>query len=102
MLANRDEFSTKTSTGKKTFLTFDFGKEIQPRVGFTYMVDRKAGDKLYANWGRYNNMDNRSLARAAAPLRVYRQDAYFLLSDASKVYDHAPGLGNGQGHPAQP
>jgi hypothetical protein len=87
VLANRDEFSTKTSTGKKTFLMFDFGKEIQPRVGFTYMVDRKAGDKLFANWGRYNNMDNRSLARAAAPLRVYRQDAFFLLADASKVYD---------------
>jgi len=87
VLANRDEFSTKTSTGKKTFLTFDFGKEIQPRIGFTYMLDKKAGDKLYANWGRYNNMDNRSLSRAAAPLRVYRQDAYFLLADGSKVYD---------------
>lgn len=79
VLANRDEFSTKTSTGKKTFLTFDFGKEIQPRVGFTYMIDKKAGDKLYASYGRYNNMDNRSLARAAAPLRVYRSDAFLLL-----------------------
>jgi len=87
LLANRDEFSTKTAGEKKTFLKFDFDKEIQPRIGFTYMIDRKAGDKLYANWGRYNNMDNRSLARAAAPLRVYRQDAYFLLSDGSKVYD---------------
>lgn len=87
LLSNRDEFSTKTAGGKKTFLKFDFGKEIQPRIGFTYMIDRKAGDKLFANWGRYNNMDNRSLARAAAPLRVYRQDAYFLLSDGSKVYD---------------
>lgn len=87
VLANRDEFSTQTSTGKKTFLTFDFGKEIQPRIGFTYMLDKKAGDKLYANWGRYNNMDNRSLARAAAPLRVYRQDAFFLLATGEKVYD---------------
>ncbi len=87
VLANRDEFSTQTSTGKKTFLTFDFGKEIQPRIGFTYLLDKKAGDKLYANWGRCNNMDNRSLARAAAPLRVYRQDAYFLLADGSRVYD---------------
>jgi hypothetical protein len=87
VLANRDEFSTKTSSGKNTFLKFDFDKEIQPRLGFTYMVDKKAGDKLFANWGRYNNMDNRSLARAAAPLRVYRQDAYFLLADGAKVYD---------------
>ena len=87
VLANRDEFSTKTSAGKNTFLKFGFDKEIQPRLGFTYMVDKKAGDKLFANWGRYNNMDNRSLARAAAPLRVYRQDAYFLLANGSKVYD---------------
>jgi hypothetical protein len=35
------------------------------------------GDKIYANWGRYNNMDNRSLARAAAPIRIFRTDAYF-------------------------
>ena len=87
VLANRDEFSTKTSTGKQTFLKFDFGKEIQPRLGFTYMIDEKVGDKFYANWGRYNNMDNRSLARAAAPLRVFRQDAYFLLSTGEKIYD---------------
>jgi len=79
VLSNRDEFSTKTSTGKKTFLKFDFGDEIQPRAGFTYMLDKKAGDKLFGSYGRYNNMDNRSLARAAAPLRVYRSDAYLLL-----------------------
>jgi hypothetical protein len=87
VLANRDEFSAKTSAGKNTFLKFGFDKEIQPRLGFTYMIDQKAGDKLYANWGRYNNMDNRSLARAAAPIRVYRQDAFFLLADGTKIYD---------------
>ncbi len=87
VLSNRDEFSTKTAAEKKTFLTFNFDKEIQPRLGFTYMIDKKAGDKLYANYGRYNNMDNRSLARAAAPLRVYRSDAYFLLADGSMVSD---------------
>ncbi|MBM3293434.1 MAG: hypothetical protein FJY82_02800 [Candidatus Aminicenantes bacterium] len=86
VLANRDEFSTKTSTGKKTFLTFDFDDEIQPRLGFTYMLDKKAGDKFYGSYGRYKNMDNRSLARAAAPLRVYRSDAYFLV-DGTKLSD---------------
>lgn len=80
LLANRDEFSVKTAGEKKTFLKFDFGEEIQPRLGFTYILDKSADDKLYANWGRYNNMDNRSLARAAAPLRIYRNDAYFSLA----------------------
>ena len=87
VLANRDEFSTETAGGKKTFLTFNFDKEIQPRLGFTYQISKKIRDKIYANFGRYNNMDNRSLARAAAPLRVYRQDAYFLREDGRKIYD---------------
>ena len=87
VLLNRDEFSTKKGDVKNTFLTFNFDEEIQPRIGFTYMLDRKAGDKLYANWGRYNNMDNKSLGRSWAPVRVYRSDAYFdltgnLLADA--------------------
>ncbi|OGD19898.1 MAG: hypothetical protein A2W03_08440 [Candidatus Aminicenantes bacterium RBG_16_63_16] len=76
ILLNRDEFSSKTAT-KNTFLKFNFDQEVQPRIGFTYMLDKNAGDKLYANWGRYNNMDNRSLARAWAPIRIYRNDAYF-------------------------
>ncbi len=78
VLANRDEFSVQTGGERQTFLTFDFKKEIQPRLGVVFIPSLKLGDKIYANFGRYNNMDNRSLARAAAPLRVYRSDAYFL------------------------
>ena len=78
-LVNRDEFSTKTTGERKTFLKFDFKKEIQPRIGFIYVLDEKAGDKIYANFGRYNCMDNKSIARAAAPLRVYQSDAYLLV-----------------------
>jgi hypothetical protein len=88
VLANRDEFSVKTAGERNTFLKFDFAKEIQPRLGVTFVPNLKLGDKLYANFGRYNNMDNRSLARAAAPLRVYRSDAYFLASDGSKLSDN--------------
>jgi hypothetical protein len=79
VLINRDEFSTKTFE-RRTFLKFNFDKEIQPRFGFTYILDKKAGDKIYANFGRYNCMDNKSIARAAAPLRIYRSDAYFDLT----------------------
>ena len=79
-LVNRDEFSAKTAGEKNTFLKFNFEKEFQPRLGFTFTLDPKAGDKVYANWGRYNNMDNRSLARAAAPIRIYRNDTYFDLA----------------------
>ncbi|MEN6312021.1 MAG: TonB-dependent receptor [Acidobacteriota bacterium] len=83
ILLNRDEFSSKTAGERNTFLKFNFGKEIQPRLGFTYTLFPKLGDKVYANWGRYNNMDNRSLSRAAAPIRIYRTDFYFSQADGT-------------------
>jgi hypothetical protein len=57
--------------------TFPFSKQIQPRVGVAYELTPSVHDKIYANYGRYDNMDNQSFARAAAPLRLYRTDAYF-------------------------
>lgn len=83
LLFNRDEFSAKTAAEKNTFLRFSFDKEVQPRLGFTFTLFPKVGDKIYANWGRYNNMDNRSLARAAAPIRIFRTDAYFSRADGT-------------------
>ncbi|MBC7361031.1 MAG: TonB-dependent receptor [Candidatus Aminicenantes bacterium] len=79
VLLNRDEFSVKT-TEKIRFLVFDFDQEIQPRLGVTFTPSLKVGDKIFASFGRYNNMDNRSLARAAAPVRIYRTDTYFDLN----------------------
>ncbi len=87
LLFNRDEFSAKTAAEKNTFLRFSFEQEVQPRIGLAFTLDPKAGDKIYANWGRYNNMDNRSLSRAAAPIRIFLSDAYFLRSDGSLIAD---------------
>ncbi|MDI6845959.1 MAG: TonB-dependent receptor [Candidatus Saccharicenans sp.] len=86
VLLNRDEFSVKTDQ-KIRFLVFNFDREIQPRVGFTYVLNPKVGDKLYATFGRYNNMDNRSLSRAAAPVRIYRTDTYFSAADGTRLAD---------------
>lgn len=83
VLLNRDEFSSKTSGSRNAFLKLNFDKEIQPRLGFTFTLFPHVGDKVYANWGRYNNMDNRSLARAAAPIRIFRTDAYFSRADGT-------------------
>ncbi len=56
---------------------FSFGSEFQPRIGVAYELTPSVHDKIYANFGRYSNLDNQSFARAAAPLRLYRVDAYF-------------------------
>ncbi len=58
---------------------FPFSKQIQPRVGVAYEVNPRVHDKAYVNYGRYDNMDNQSFARSAAPIRLFRTDAFFNL-----------------------
>jgi hypothetical protein len=96
VLLNRDEyltygkseFSFRLDSGavEKRKFRFNFDKEIQPRIGFTLVLDKNVGDKFYANFGRYFCMDNKSIARAAAPQRIYQADAWFLL-DGTLVYN---------------
>jgi len=45
----------------------------------------KVGDKVFASFGRYNNMDNRSIARAASPIRIVRTDSYISRADGSII-----------------
>jgi Carboxypeptidase regulatory-like domain len=60
----------------KDRITFNFDKQWQPRVGASYEIDPSVHDKAYANYARYDNLDNQSIARAAAPVRIYREDNY--------------------------
>ncbi|MGH9368465.1 MAG: carboxypeptidase regulatory-like domain-containing protein [Thermoanaerobaculia bacterium] len=70
-----DAPGAETCTYKDT-VTFDFIDQVQPRVGAAYVLDQRAGDKVYANFARYSNMDNQSFARSAAPIRPFRVDAF--------------------------
>ena len=76
LLANRDEFAQELAD-KNTFLTFDFSDEIQPRIGFNYQLRKSVGDKVYANFGRYYALDQKSTARSLAPGRLYTEEALF-------------------------
>lgn len=58
-------------------LTIPWSKQFQPRVGVSYEIDHDAHDKVYANFARYDNLDNQSIARSASPIRLFRTDAYF-------------------------
>ncbi len=87
-LVDQNAWLANSATGKETRkFYFDFTKEFQPRLGFTLVLDKKAGDKLYGNFGRYYALDNKSIARAAAPKRIYYIDAYFELSGGSPVIE---------------
>jgi hypothetical protein len=63
-----------------TFLRFGFGKEIQPRLGLSYQLRPGKGDKVYGDWGRYYNMDQKSTARSLAPSRVFQTQTIFDLN----------------------
>jgi hypothetical protein len=62
------------------FLRFGFLDEVQPRLGASHQLRPDAGDKLYGNWGRYYNMDQKSSARSLAPSRIFQTQTVFDLS----------------------
>ncbi|MFL6258115.1 MAG: TonB-dependent receptor domain-containing protein [Thermoanaerobaculia bacterium] len=82
LLDNKDDYfgerlgapGTKT---KAKILTFDWGQEIQPRLGLAFVPAPERGDKVYFNFGRYYNTENKSLGRAASPTRIFTSRATF-------------------------
>ncbi|HEY2289143.1 MAG TPA: TonB-dependent receptor [Thermoanaerobaculia bacterium] len=83
VLDNKDEYfgevngATPGTKQKKKILTFDWGQEIQPRLGIAYVPRPELGDKVYFNFGRYYNTENKSLGRAASPTRLFTTRATF-------------------------
>jgi carboxypeptidase family protein len=100
VLLNRDEFaqdlegsagcpSTYTPAGagvfeslqdRCTFVRFGFFDQVQPRVGVNYNLRAGQGDKVYANYGRYYNMDQKSSGRSLAPRRIFQREARYDLA----------------------
>ena len=70
------------------FLRFGFGDEIQPRLGVSYQLRNEKGDKAYANWGRYYNMDQKSSGRSLAPNRIFQTQTIFDLN--AKILSSGP------------
>lgn len=74
LLLNKDEFAQELLDGRRvTFMKFRFEDQIQPRIGLVYNAELLKGDKVYANWGRYYGLDQKSTSRSFAPARI-RQD----------------------------
>lgn len=77
VLINKDEFAQQIGDTRNTFLTFDYGDQVQPRVGVNFQLSKTRGDKVYANYGRYYGSDQKSSARAHAPLRLVQNTPFF-------------------------
>jgi hypothetical protein len=83
VLDNEDEYfgerlgATAGTKTKAKILTFDWGQQLQPRLGIAFVPAPERGDKVYFNFGRYYNTENKSLGRAASPTRIFTSRAMF-------------------------
>jgi hypothetical protein len=92
VLTNKDDFAqnckagavcgptgtpAETSDTRYNFMTFDWSKQIQPRLGITWNANLIEGDKFYTTYGEYAGMDQKSTARSFAPFRIRQDQAYF-------------------------
>jgi Carboxypeptidase regulatory-like domain len=73
-----------------------WSKQWQPRIGIAYEVDAHTHDKAYINLARYDNMDNQSLARAAAPIRLGRVDDYLNITTGALITEVVRANQNGK------
>lgn len=79
VLANRDDYiaGIPATGGEYPVLSFSFGDQIQPRIGVAFVPDLKVNDKVYGNYGRYYNSDNKALARNGSRYRIFSTNARF-------------------------
>jgi hypothetical protein len=77
----------ETDGDRCTFVKFHFGDEIQPRLGLNFNVRPGKGDKVYANWGRYYNMEQQSSGRSLAPRRIYQREARYNVATGALISD---------------
>ena len=87
VLVNRDEFAQQIGDSTNTFLSFDYGDQVQPRLGVNYQLRKGVGDKVYANYGRYYGSDQKSSARAHAPLRLVQNTPFFDAETGALISD---------------
>ena len=77
------------------FLRFGFGDEVQPRLGVSYQLRDGKGDKAYANWGRYYNMDQKS-SGAQPGAEPHLPDADRVRSERRRPVERAAGVDDRQ------
>jgi hypothetical protein len=92
VLANQDYFDQLCPAGqvcgsstakpaavdtRYNFMSFDWSKETQPRLGITWNTNLINGDKFYSTYGEYANLDQKNTSRSFAPFRIRQDQAYF-------------------------
>jgi len=69
--------AVNTATTRYNFLGFNWGDEVQPRLGIAYNANLFDGDKFYGSYGIYQGIDAKSATRSQAPFRVREDQSFF-------------------------
>jgi hypothetical protein len=97
VLVNKDDFAQIALDGTRyNFMTFDWKDEIQPRIGVIYNTELLKGDKVYANYGRYYGLDQKSTSRSFAPFRIRQDQAWFDVNTGAYLGQQIRGSSTGK------
>jgi Carboxypeptidase regulatory-like domain len=117
VLLNREDFSqtclagtvcgptttpptVNTGDTRYNFLNFNWGDEVQPRLGLAYNANLIEGDKFYGSWGIYQGIDAKSAIRSQAPFRVREDQSFFSLATGAFLREQI--RGSSAGHQIPP
>jgi hypothetical protein len=76
-MMNHDIYGQTIAGVRNNFLSFGMGNEFQPRLGIVWNPELLKGDKVYGNYGKYMDLNQKSSARSLAPARIYQMESFF-------------------------
>ena len=89
-----------TSTTRYNFLGFNWGDEVQPRIGIAYNANLVNGDKFYGSFGIYSGIDAKSALRSQAPFRIREDQSFFSRTTGQFLREQIRGSSAGHRIPA--
>ncbi|HYN42228.1 MAG TPA: TonB-dependent receptor [Thermoanaerobaculia bacterium] len=85
-----------TETVRYNFMNFKWTDQIQPRIGVVYNTELLPGDKVYANYGKYQGLDQKNTVRSFAPYRIRENQTFWLKSTGAFVSSGFRGSSSGK------
>ena len=85
-----------TEEVRYNFMHFQWGDQIQPRIGVVYNAELLKGDKFYGNYGKYQGLDQKNTVRSFAPYRIRENQTFWLRSTGAFVSTSFRGSSSGK------
>ena len=85
-----------TQEVRYNFMHFSWGDQVQPRIGVVYNTELLPGDKVYANYGRYQGLDQKNTVRSFAPYRIRENQTYWRRDNGAFISTSFRGSSSGK------